>query len=231
VVEVALGLEGQPSYTIAAPAAWDFIGVGADALALAARADAVAFGSLAQRSPASRAAIRALVAAASPGAIKLFDVNLRPPFDDPEVVEASLGLASALKLNDDELRVLAHQFGLVAPRDLGDRAGERAAVAALARRFDLGIVALTRGARGSLLYHGGVWSEEPPGAPVAVADTVGAGDSFSAALLVGILAGKPDAQALHDAESLARHVCRHHGATPPLPEGLRSFIRGSRVNG
>jgi fructokinase len=222
VVEVALGAGGQPSYTIAAPAAWDFIEASDRTLALAARADAVAFGSLAQRSPASRAAIQALVAAARPGAVRLFDVNLRPPFTDPDVIESSLALATALKLNDDELPVLARQFGLPAPTD---RQSERAAVAALAQRFGLGLAALTRGAEGCLLYRNGTFTEAPPGEPLEVADTVGAGDSFSAALLVGHLASRPAADVLRGAESLARHVCQHHGATPPIPAVLRQWFR------
>src|SRR5205823_6467945 len=113
-------------------------------LAAVADADAVCFGSLAQRGEPSRGTIRTLVGATRRDALRIFDVNLRPPFVSRAVIEASLGLANVLKLNDQELPVLAEMFGL--PADVRD------ALAELARRYQLSLVALTRGAHGSLLF-------------------------------------------------------------------------------
>ena len=141
-VAVALAPDGQPRFTIHEDVAWDRIAADEAALASAAGADAVCFGSLAQRSEPARRAIRTLVSAARPGALRVFDVNLRPPFVDRGVIADSLGLANALKLNDQELPELAAMFGLPA--------GVRESMAELARRFGLSLVALTRGAGGGL---------------------------------------------------------------------------------
>ncbi len=223
VVTVALSASGQPSYTIEENVAWDCIKATDATLEMARRADAIAFGSLAQRAPASRQAITAVVSAAPDGALKIFDINLRPPFVDAAIIESSLLLANALKLNDEELPILAKQF------DLGEVHGdadERRVVAALADKFKLQLVALTRGSRGSLLLAGSEWSEYV-GEPVKVADTVGAGDSFTAALICGWLAKRPLAEIQRAATKLASHVCTQSGATPLLPAELRDEILGT----
>ena len=113
-VDVALADDGQPRFTIQEYVAWDRIVAGDDSLATAARADAVCFGSLCQRTEPARTAIRSLVSATRPGALRLFDVNLRPPFVDRAVIADSLTLANALKLNDQELPELTTMFGLTA---------------------------------------------------------------------------------------------------------------------
>ncbi len=120
-VSVELGPGGQPQFTIHENVAWDRITADEIALAAAAEADAVCFGSLAQRSEPARRAVRLLVAATRPGAFRIFDVNLRPPFVDRDVIEGSLVLANVLKLNDLELSVLAEMFGLPAVRRKGWR--------------------------------------------------------------------------------------------------------------
>src|SRR3954447_7628845 len=111
-VAVELAPDGQPRFTIREDVAWDRIAADQATLASAAGADAICFGSLAQRSEPSRRAIRALVSATRPGTLRVFDVNLRPPFVDPGVIADSLGLANALKLNDQELPALSTMFGL-----------------------------------------------------------------------------------------------------------------------
>ena len=211
-VAVELAPDGQPRFTIREDVAWDRITADGPALALAAGADAVCFGSLAQRSGPARAAIRALVAAARPGAIRLLDVNLRPPFVDRGVIEGSLTLANALKLNDQELPELAAMFGLPA--------GVRESMAGLAGRFGLSLVALTRGAGGGLLLADGAWSDHA-GRPVAVCDTIGAGDSFTAALVVGRLSGRPLDEINRHANEVAAFVCSRPGGTPSLPDALK----------
>jgi fructokinase len=213
-VGVALAADGQPAYTIHEDVAWDRLEAAPAALAAVAGADAVCFGTLAQRDPRARAAVQRLVAAAPAGALRLFDINLRQHFHSPEIIAASLRRANALKVNDAEWPVLAAQFGLA-----GDL---RAQIAALAGRFALRAVALTRGAAGSLLLADGAWADEP-GRPVAVADTVGAGDSFTAALALGLLAGHPPAAVNAFANEVARFVCSRPGATPALPASFRAF--------
>ncbi len=211
-VDVALEPDGQPRFTIREQVAWDRITADEAALALAARADAICFGSLAQRSEPSRLAIRALVSAARPGALRIFDVNLRPPFIDRDVIADSLTLANALKLNDQELPKLVAMFGLPG--------GVREAMAELASLFGLSLVALTRGAGGSLLMADGVWSDDP-GRPVTVCDTIGAGDAFTAALVVGRLRGRALDEINRHANEVAAFVCSQPGGTPTLPDALK----------
>jgi len=211
-VSVVLDADGQPRYTIHEGVAWDRIEAGPDALVRAAAADAVCFGSLAQRAPASRDAIARIVAAAGPDALRIFDVNLRPPFVDREVVARSLEAADVLKLNDEELVVLAEMFDVSGPPE--------GAVEALAGRFGLKVVAVTRGTGGSLLFADGAWSDHP-GVRVEVVDTIGAGDAFTAAMTVGLLAGRPLDEINHRANAVAAFVCTRPGGTPALPESLR----------
>src|SRR5262245_1696604 len=211
-VAVELGDGGKPTYTIHEAVAWDRFTADQLALAAAGAADAVYFGSLAQRTEPARHAIRTLVAAAPARALRVFDVNLRPPYVVPEVIEGSLTLANVLKLNDQELPVLAGLFAL--------RGDTREQVADLARRFDLSLVALTRGERGSLLLANGRWSDHP-GLPAEVRDTVGAGDAFCAAMVLGFLAGRPLDEINARANEVAAYVCSQPGAMPALPEALR----------
>lgn len=212
-VTVSLSGQGVPQFTVHENVAWDRLVVTKSVLDTVRRADAVCFGSLAQRTPASRAAIQELVAAAPVGALKLFDINLRRNFYSREVVEQSLSLANMLKLNDSELATLREMFLL--------KGGARRQMEALSHTFGLKAVVLTCGPEGSLIYQKGQWSEQPS-QPVSVVDTVGAGDSFAATLTVGLLKGW-DLNEVHAlAAEIARYVCSEAGATPTLPEYLRS---------
>ena len=212
-VTVSLGADGQPAYTIHENVAWDALVGEAAARQAVATADAVYFGTLAQRSETSRRTIRTLLGLVPPASLRIFDVNLRQHYYSHAIIEESLALADVLKLNETELPQLAEMFHLS-----GD---ERAQVDALARRFALRVVAYTRGGRGSLLRASGEWSEHA-GLPTIVADTVGAGDSFTAALALGLLAGWPLDMVNERATALAAYVCSQPGATPPLPEPLRA---------
>ena len=211
-VSVKLSTDGQPLFTIHENVAWDRISADEASLAFAARADAVCFGSLAQRSEPSRSSIRKLVSATPAGALRVFDINLRQHFHSPELIEDSLQLANVLKLNDQELAILAGIFSL--------RGQTRQQLAALAQRFTLRAVALTRSAHGSVLLAGGRWSEHP-GLPAKVADTVGAGDAFTAAMTLGLLARWPLDDINRRANEIAAYVCSQPGATPALPDELR----------
>ena len=211
-VSVELAADGQPRFIIHEHVAWDHIVTDAVSLAAAGRADAVCFGTLAQRSEPSRASIRALVAATPPGALRVFDINLRQQFYSRETIETSLELANGLKINDAELPVVAELLGLTGhgPEQLAE----------LARRFSLRLVALTRGNSGSLLFSSDHWSDHP-GLRVAVKDTIGAGDSFTAAMVLGFLSGWPLDQINQRANEIAAFVCTQAGATPSLPAELR----------
>jgi fructokinase len=211
-VAVTLAADGQPQFTIHEHVAWDRITADETALSEARSADAVCFGSLAQRTEPARRAIRALVSAAPPEALRIFDVNLRPPFVDRGVIAESLAMANVLKLNDQELPELAAMFGLPA--------GVRESMTELADRFGLTTVALTRGSGGSLLRAGGQWSDHP-GRPAEVCDTIGAGDAFSAALAVGLLACRPLDEINRHANEVAAFVCSRPGGTPALPDTLK----------
>ena len=139
-VSVEVGADGHPQFQIAEHVAWDALRADAQALALAAGADAVCFGSLGQRTAAAGDAIRRLVRATRPETLRVFDVNLRPPFYSADVIAGSLELADVLKLNETELPVLAAQFQL--------HGSSEAQLEALADRFGLKVVALTLGGAG-----------------------------------------------------------------------------------
>lgn len=218
-VQVQLDAEGQPRFTIVEDVAWDRLTASPAALRVVAEADAICFGSLAQRTPTARAAIRSLLAAAHSPRLILCDINLRAPFYSQEVVESSLRAATALKLNEAELPILAAMFGVSGDRD---RQAEQ-----LARRFDLDTLILTLGAAGSQAWSDGVWSYEG-GRTVEVQDTVGAGDSFTAAFVLGRLSGWPISKILQAATDIAAFVCTQSGATPDIPAELTAPFRSLR---
>ncbi len=212
-VDVQVASDGQPRFTIRTDAAWDFITADEATLRLVATADVVCFGSLAQREPVSRDSIARILSATRSDALRVFDINLRAPFFSAEVIQSSLEAANVLKLNEAELPVLASQFRLGGSAD-----GQ---LETLARRFDLDVVALTLGAAGSRVLRNGVWTSEP-GRKVQVKDAVGAGDSFTAALVMGLLRGWPTSEILAAATDIAAYVCTQPGATPELPLQLVS---------
>jgi fructokinase len=217
-VEVELNAEGHPTYDICQGVAWDGIAFTPELASLAAQADAICYGTLVQRTAGSRGALRALLEAAKPQAIRVCDLNLRAPHYSPEVVEGSLRRATVLKLNDDELAIVAKMFQLTAPA--GDLP---ATIEALAGRFpQLTTIAVTEGAAGARLWHGGKHhSAEPPRCErVAGADSIGAGDCWCAALVIGLLRGLPPQQILDRANRVASFVASQRGATPTLPEVL-----------
>lgn len=212
VVRVSVDAAGLPSYDIAAGSAWDCVPWSAAVERVAQRADAICFGTLAQRSPVSRVTIRRAVAATRETTWRLFDVNLRQAHYDADVLAGSLEVANALKLNQEELPVVARLCGIKSAPPV-------AQLRALCERFGLKLAALTRGPSGALLVSTwGVWAAPAP--RTQIADTVGAGDAFSAALLVGILAGRPLDEVNRRANAVAAYVCSQPGATPAIPEGL-----------
>jgi fructokinase len=206
-VPVTLGPDGQPQFTITPDVAYDALAWQPSWDALFGAAQAVCFGTLIQRTPAAREAVSRALAAAR-NALVVYDVNLRQHYYSREVVEASLGASRWVKLNDDELAVLKELLGL-----RGE--GEPAVLAHLRRRYGLELACVTRGARGCLLQTA---DEEVavPGRPVGVVDTVGAGDAFTAGLLVTALEGRTLAEAAAFANRLAGRVAASAGGTPRI---------------
>lgn len=215
-VSVQMDSDGQPDYTIHEEVAWDALEPTVAAKRAVESAHAVCFGSLAQRSARSRQAIVNLVRSSSAKALRIFDVNLRQRYYSSDLLRESCALANVLKLNEEELPVVSAVAGL-------DFGSERKKIEALALQFDIDVVALTRGNRGSLLFSAGDWSEVS-GLTVEVRDTVGAGDSFLAGLTLGLLHSRPLDEVNRHANELARHVCSHAGATPSIPDFIRNLF-------
>jgi fructokinase len=211
--------DGQPSYTIHQPAAWDFLELTDEWIGLAERADALCFGSLAQRAPVSRQTIQALVAQAPAACIRVFDVNLRAPFLSGEIIEEGLELASVVKMNDGEVPQVLSMLGLPA-NEQGPLALLHGAERLLEEFPGLEMVAVTRGANGSLLVTADEWHEHP-GIPAKVMDTIGSGDAFTAALTHYLLRGA-DLPTLNEAGNRwGAWVASNSGAMPELPESVR----------
>ncbi len=214
-VSVEMGKGGMPSYTIHENVAWDHLLLDSRHFDLAARADVVCFGTLAQRSRDSAEAIRDFLSRTADGCIRLFDVNFRQNYYDRETVVRLLQFATILKLNDEELLVV---------KDFLNIAGEETeALMKLCTAFDLDLIILTKGQQGSRLYSRHLGDSSFKAEPVDVVDTVGAGDSFAAAVATGICRKMPLDEIHPLAEKLASYVCRHAGATPELPP-LEEFI-------
>ncbi|GAO28477.1 carbohydrate kinase family protein [Geofilum rubicundum] len=211
-VKVTLNGNGIPEYEICENVAWDNIPLTHEMKELAQQADAVCFGSLAQRHPVSRASIQAFVGLVSSNALKVFDINLRQSFYNQAIIVDSLKMANVLKINEEELVRVAElleikvaEEGLICQTLMGD--------------YDLNIVVLTRGENGSFVFSKNETSflETPK---VEVADTVGAGDSFTGAFVAGLLNGNDIAQAHKRAVEVSAYVCTQKGAMPVLPSAL-----------
>ena len=213
--------DGQPHYTIHQPAAWDFLELSDEWVNLAERADAICFGSLAQRNGDSRSAIQKLVGLTQEKCIRLFDVNLRPPNFSSEVIQESLELATVLKMNNAEVPQVLAFLGIHAECEL--RLG---AERLLAEFPSLKMVAITRGDHGSLLVRRDGWHEHP-GIPTTVVDTIGAGDAFTAAMTHYMLKGA-DIETINEAGNRwGSWVASHSGAMPELREDVRIGIEAT----
>lgn len=201
-VNVALDGDGQPKYEIEENVAWDFLVW----QQIAARADVICFGTLAQRSAISRETIQAFLRATPPNAIRIFDVNLRQTFFSADVLAESLRLANVAKLNDTELPVVMSLLGLTSN-------DETSSAACLRSAFGLDLVCVTRGDRGSLLVRETEFDEHP-GFSVRVQDLVGAGDAFTAALAHHLLHGSSLRVMDEAANRMGAWVASQPGGTP-----------------
>lgn len=208
-VLISLDDAGVPKYEFATPAAWDNIPFTPAFRQLAENCVAVCFGSLAQRSEVSRESIRKFVSAVPKEALKIFDVNLRQNFYSRELLDESMSLCNVLKINDEELEVIRQLFNL--PEE-----DVKTQCRALIWSYDLKMLVLTCGVKGSYVFTPDEESFRPT-PEVEVADTVGAGDSFTASFVASILRGKSLVESHSIASRTAAYVCTHHGAMPPYP--------------
>lgn len=203
-------------YTFLENSAWDFLEATDDWLAAASQARAICFGTLAQRKPRSRETIHALLEAASPDCLVVYDVNLRPPHFDRDCIHESLRKARIVKLNDDEVRVLAAMFDT---RTTTDDEFARWVI----DTYHAKLVCITRGANGAIAVTADEFCEVA-GIPINVVDTVGAGDAFSAALIWSRFQRWPLKRSLSFANQLGALVASRPGAMPELREEIALLI-------
>ncbi|MCX6343793.1 MAG: carbohydrate kinase [Armatimonadetes bacterium] len=212
-VSVTLDANGVPSYVIHTDVAWDCIPWSNELEEVAAHADAVCFGSLCQRSAISRETVQKFLTCMPETSLRVFDINMRQSYYSLDVIVESLTRSNVMKLNDEELPILCKMLGL--SMDTNEALNE------LVERYSLKLIALTRGSRGSILCTPNQTSEHR-GYPAKIVDTVGAGDSFTAAIVMGMLNGT-DLDKINDtANRLAAYVCSQKGAMPKISSILSS---------
>jgi fructokinase len=208
---VQLDAAGVAQFIIHEPAAWDFLQPAATCFEAAERADAVCFGTLGQRAEASRYTIREIVSRTAPGVLRVLDLNLRAPFYSRELILESIELATVLKLNEDELQIVGDMLRL--------SGSERDRLQQLQRQCELETVILTKGGAGSVLFQMDQYTAVAA-LPTEIVDTVGAGDSFTAAAVIGLLQKLPLEEVHARASKIAAFVCTQPGATPAIPREL-----------
>jgi fructokinase len=217
---------GNATYEIVQPVAWDEIAVSDQAVQAVSKAGAFIFGSLASRSPYNLEQLGRLLALKGP--LKFFDVNLRPPFADPERIVQLAAHADVMKLNHDEVGQIACwlQTGEARPNPPENAEAVAEACAILSQATHTPRICVTMAAAGAALWDRGnlVTARAPK---VVVKDTVGAGDSFMAALMVGLTRGTDPQTVLETACRLGAFVASQAGATPVLPQEM---IREFRAN-
>ncbi|MDR1518862.1 MAG: carbohydrate kinase [Planctomycetota bacterium] len=212
-VDACVNEAGIATYVIGKDAAWDFIPVSGNALSLVAGADALNFGTLVQRLDSGRRALEAYLAGAPAGCLRMFDVNLRPGGVRRDVLEACFARCDMVKLNSEELLVVSELFNWPGK-------AEKVLDSFFESYPNISHVVVTRGPDGVW------WQSETgllkrPGRTVPVADTIGAGDSLSAAVIMGLLRKMPPEEIIETALDISGFVCTQIGATPLLPESMK----------
>jgi fructokinase len=213
---------GQATFEFTPNSAWDYFEWTPEWQKLASTADAVCFGTLAQRSPQSRSTIRSFLQEVGRGTTRIFDVNLRAPFYSAEMFDDSLKLSDVVKLNQDELPIVVKSLG-------GTFTDEERSARWLRDKYGLRLVCITRGAKGSLLVSS-TEVQQHAGIRVSVADTVGSGDAFTAALIYHYLRRASLATMNEAANRMGAWVASQTGATPPRDDYYLQQIR-SAVSG
>ncbi len=212
-VRVALDVEGRASYTFIENPAWDHLRWSEPLDAVAKRADVVCFGTLGQRNEPSRQTISRLIRATSNDCLRILDLNLRTPFWDRDIIVQSLAMANVLKLNDEELPILA---------TLLNRTGTQEAIlCGIMADYSLNVAAMTCGASGSSILGKNGERSEIAGKAVTVVDTVGAGDAYTAALALGLSFGLPLDTIDRWGTAVAAFACTQAGGTPRFPAEYR----------
>ena len=212
-VQVTLTGDGIPTYDIKENVAWDNIPLTDEMLEVAKNARAVCFGSLAQRNVVSRENIHKFLDATPDDCVKIFDSNLRQQFYTKEVIKESLKRCNILKINDEELVLIGRMFGYPG-LDIENKCW------LILGKYNLDMLVLTCGTNGSYVFTPGQMSfQETP--KVEVADTVGAGDSFTGSFVGSILNGKPVPEAHKTAVQVSAFVCTQNGAMPVVPDRLK----------
>jgi fructokinase len=212
-VQVTLTGDGIPTYDIKENVAWDNIPLTDEMLEVAKNARAVCFGSLAQRNVVSRENIHKFLDATPDDCVKIFDINLRQQFYSKEVIKESLKRCNILKINDEELVLIGRMFGYPG-LDIENKCW------LILGKYNLDMLVLTCGTNGSYVFTPGQMSfQETP--KVEVADTVGAGDSFTGSFVGSILNGKPVPEAHKTAVQVSAFVCTQNGAMPEVPDRLK----------
>ena len=208
-VQVQLDEQGIPTYDIKENVAWDNIPFDDDIAEIARNCRAVCFGSLAQRNVVSRQTIQKFLDATPADCLKIFDINLRQQFYTQEVIRESLQRCNILKINDEELVLIGRMFGYPG-LDIENKCW------LILGKYNLDMLVLTCGTNGSYVFSPGQMSfQETP--KVTVADTVGAGDSFTGSFCAAILNGRPVAEAHKLAVEVSAYVCTQNGAMPVIP--------------
>ncbi|HBH25171.1 MAG TPA: carbohydrate kinase [Cytophagales bacterium] len=210
-VEVTLDSDGVPTYNIIEEVAWDNIPFSRSAEKIVEVADAICFGSLAQRNETSRNTIMRYLKNSRKNCLKVYDINLRQLYYDKSTIKESLNIANVLKLNEEELDVLIRLF------DLDDVL--ESVIDQLLHDFGLSVIALTMGTEGSYIFSGSQKSFLPT-PKIELADTVGAGDSFTATMVSGLLQNLPLETLHQNAVEVSAFVCSSSGAMPDYPEEI-----------
>ena len=212
-VQVKLDEKGVPAYDIKENVAWDNIPFTNEIESVARNCQAVCFGSLAQRNTVSRSTIRKFIEITPSGCIRIFDINLRQNFYTSNVIRDSLEHCNILKINDEEIMLVSRMFNY-------DSSNIENVCRTIMEDFSLEMVILTCGTKGSYIFtKGGVSFMPTP--KVNVADTVGAGDSFTGSFCAAILRGLPVAEAHKKAVEVSAYVCTQNGAMPEIPESMK----------
>lgn len=212
-VQVKLDEKGVPAYDIKENVAWDNIPFTNEIESVARSCRAVCFGSLAQRNAVSRNTIRKFIESTPSGCIRIFDINLRQNFYTSNVIRDSLEHCNILKINDEEIMLVSRMFNY-------DSSNIENVCRTIMEDFSLEKVILTCGTKGSYIFtKGGVSFMPTP--KVNVADTVGAGDSFTGSFCAAILRGLPVAEAHKKAVEVSAYVCTQNGAMPEIPESMK----------
>ncbi len=212
VVTIELDDAGKPVYRIHENAAWDHIPCSENTVRLVQNLDAICFGSLSQRTPESANTIQEILKQAHQDCLRVFDINIRLNYYSRDLIDRLLALCNVLKLNDEEIVLIADLFNI--------KGSESEILKTLTDKHELKLIVLTKGVDGSRLYSGTEDSDFAGVKAVKIIDTVGAGDSFTATVVMGFLSQRPLDEINLRANQVACYVCSQKGAMPVLPDHL-----------